>query len=289
VAEVNNGGEMVENTIRMVDSNMPFTAVRASRGKVTRAEPVSALYEQGRMHHIGTFPQLEDQMTNFTSDFDRQAAGYSPDRVDALVWAATESLVENMNGWGIFELYRRKAAAIEAEKRGEEPSGSRMIGGGKSADVLTARRSAGTMAAQRKEYHSLPRPIRRAHRRRWRQRVQSCSLGQMPPGRTPIPLRCGFFQSLGRPVVAKFATNRRAAGAGLAAPTPASRFPAQRRVPQRRNQSSATAPLQRRSSSAGGAALVTSRSRNALITASRACGYGATALTMRAIAFVYQD
>jgi Terminase RNaseH-like domain len=121
VAEVNNGGEMVENTIRMVDSNMPFTAVRASRGKVTRAEPVSALYEQGRMHHIGTFPQLEDQMTNFTSDFDRQAAGYSPDRVDALVWAATESLVENMNGWGIFELYRRKAAAIEAEKRGEEP------------------------------------------------------------------------------------------------------------------------------------------------------------------------
>jgi phage terminase large subunit-like protein len=78
VAEVNNGGEMVENTIRMVDSNVPFTAVRASRGKVTRAEPVSALYEQGRMHHVGTFAQLEDQMTNFTSDFDRRAAGYSP-------------------------------------------------------------------------------------------------------------------------------------------------------------------------------------------------------------------
>ena len=121
VAEVNNGGEMVENTIRMVDPNVPFTAVRASRGKVTRAEPVSALYEQGRVHHVGTFPQLEDQMTNFTSDFDRQAAGYSPDRVDALVWAATELLVEQMNSWGIFELYRLKAAAIEAEKRGEEP------------------------------------------------------------------------------------------------------------------------------------------------------------------------
>jgi predicted phage terminase large subunit-like protein len=121
VAEVNNGGEMVEATLRMVDPNVPFTAVRASRGKVTRAEPVSALYEQGRMHHVGTFPQLEDQMMNFTSDFDRQAAGYSPDRVDAMVFAATELLVEQMKGWGIFELYRRRAAAIEAEKRGEEP------------------------------------------------------------------------------------------------------------------------------------------------------------------------
>ncbi len=121
VAEVNNGGEMVENTIRMVDSNVPFTAVRASRGKVTRAEPVSALYEQGRMHHVGTFAPLEDQMTNFTSDFDRRAAGYSPDRVDALVWAATELLVEQMNGWAIFEVYRREAAAIEAQKAGLPP------------------------------------------------------------------------------------------------------------------------------------------------------------------------
>ena len=121
VAEVNNGGDMVENTLRMVDPNVPFTAVRASRGKVTRAEPVSALYEQGRMHHVGTFPQLEDQMTNFTSDFDRQAAGYSPDRVDALVWAATDLLIEPMSNWGLFELYRRRAAATEAEKRGEEP------------------------------------------------------------------------------------------------------------------------------------------------------------------------
>jgi phage terminase large subunit-like protein len=121
VAEVNNGGDMVENTLRMVDPNVPFTGVRASRGKVTRAEPVSALYEQLRMHHVGTFPQLEDQMTNFTSDFDRQAAGYSLDRVDALVWAATDLLIEPMSNWGLFELYRRRAAAIEAEKRGEEP------------------------------------------------------------------------------------------------------------------------------------------------------------------------
>jgi predicted phage terminase large subunit-like protein len=107
VAEVNNGGEMVEATIRMVDPSVAFTAVRASRGKVTRAEPISALYEQGRMHHVGAFPQLEDQMTNFTSDFDRTASGYSPDRVDALVWAATDLLVEQMRGYAIFELYRR--------------------------------------------------------------------------------------------------------------------------------------------------------------------------------------
>ena len=100
----------------MVDQNVPVTTVWASRGKVTRAEPVSALYEQGRMHHVGTFPQLEDQMTNFTSDFDRQAAGYSPDRLDALVWAATELLVERMKGYGFFELMRRRAAGETLEQ-----------------------------------------------------------------------------------------------------------------------------------------------------------------------------
>jgi phage terminase large subunit-like protein len=71
---------------RMVDSNVPVTTVWASRGRAARAEPVSALYEQGRVHHIGTFSELEDQMCAFTSDFDRARAGYSPDRLDALVW-----------------------------------------------------------------------------------------------------------------------------------------------------------------------------------------------------------
>src|SRR5262249_58892793 len=88
VAEVNHGGEMVEATVRVIDPNVPFAAVRASRGKVARAEPVAALYEQGRVRHVGAFPQLEDQMCSFVS------AGYSdvgwhlalsPDRVDALV------------------------------------------------------------------------------------------------------------------------------------------------------------------------------------------------------------
>jgi predicted phage terminase large subunit-like protein len=95
VAEVNNGGEMVAATLRVVDGNIPFTAVHASRGKVIRAEPISALYEQGRVHHVGTFPVLEDQMCAFTSDFDRARAGYSPDRMDALVWALTELAVSN--------------------------------------------------------------------------------------------------------------------------------------------------------------------------------------------------
>ena len=95
----------------MVDPNVAFTEVRASRGKIVRAEPVAALYDQGRVHHIGTFPQLEDQMTNFTSDIDRAATGYSPDRVDALVWAFSELLVEPMPGEGLYELYRQQAKA----------------------------------------------------------------------------------------------------------------------------------------------------------------------------------
>jgi predicted phage terminase large subunit-like protein len=114
VAEVNNGGEMVEATLRMVDPNVPFAAVRASRGKVARAEPVAALYEQGRVRHLGALPQLEDQMCAFTSDFDRATAGFSPDRVDALVWALTDLFVEPTPGGGIFEAYRRQAANKEA-------------------------------------------------------------------------------------------------------------------------------------------------------------------------------
>src|SRR6201987_3377061 len=76
VADVNNGGDMVEATLRMIDPNVPYTAVHASRGKVVRAEPVAALYEQqpGRVFHVGTFPTMEDQMCAFTTDFDRKTA-----------------------------------------------------------------------------------------------------------------------------------------------------------------------------------------------------------------------
>ena len=107
VAEVNNGGDMVAATLRMVDPAVPFRAVRAARGKIARAEPVAALYEQGRVHHLGAFPELEDQMCAFTGNYDRATAGYSPDRVDALVWALSDLLVEPMPAEGIFEMYRQ--------------------------------------------------------------------------------------------------------------------------------------------------------------------------------------
>jgi predicted phage terminase large subunit-like protein len=111
IAEVNNGGALVEATVRMVDPNVSYRAVHASRGKAVRAEPVAALYEQRRVHHVGTFPMLEDQMSAFTSDFDRGRAGYSPDHVDALVWALSELMVEPVAGWGLIEYTR-----LEAEK-----------------------------------------------------------------------------------------------------------------------------------------------------------------------------
>jgi phage terminase large subunit-like protein len=84
VAEKNQGGEMVEAVIRAVDRNVPISLVHATRGKLVRAEPISALYEQNRVHHVGRFDELEDQMCMFSADYDR--ANGSPDRMDALVW-----------------------------------------------------------------------------------------------------------------------------------------------------------------------------------------------------------
>ncbi|WP_224007574.1 terminase family protein [Aureimonas sp. SA4125] len=87
VAEVNQGGDMVEAVIRTVAPSAPVRAVRASRGKWVRAEPVAALYEQGRVRHAGSFPALEDEMADFGPD--GLSSGRSPDRLDALVWAVT--------------------------------------------------------------------------------------------------------------------------------------------------------------------------------------------------------
>jgi phage terminase large subunit-like protein len=87
VAEKNQGGEMVAAVIRAADRNVPIELVHASRGKVVRAEPISALYEQGRVHHVGRFDELEDQMCSFSQDYDRDNG--SPDRMDALVWGFT--------------------------------------------------------------------------------------------------------------------------------------------------------------------------------------------------------
>lgn len=94
IGERNNGGDLIESNLRTIDSAVSYQSVWASRGKYIRAEPVSSLYEQGRVHHVGAFSKLEDQMCQFTADFDRIEMGYSPDRLDALVWALTELLVE---------------------------------------------------------------------------------------------------------------------------------------------------------------------------------------------------
>lgn len=90
IAEKNQGGQMVESTIKAVDRTVPVKLVHASRGKVVRAEPISALYEQGRVHHVGRFDHLEDQMCMFSADMIRSISNGSPDRVDALVWGLTE-------------------------------------------------------------------------------------------------------------------------------------------------------------------------------------------------------
>ena len=87
VAEVNQGGDMVEAVFREVDRGVPVTMVRATRGKWLRAEPVAALYAQGRVRHVGTLPALEDELCDFGPD--GLSAGRSPDRLDALVWALT--------------------------------------------------------------------------------------------------------------------------------------------------------------------------------------------------------
>nr|WP_279347278.1 terminase family protein [Govania unica] len=92
VAEVNNGGELVAAVLRQVDPTVSYRAVRASRGKAARAEPVAALYEQGRVHHMGSFPALEDQMCCFVAG-EAWAGEGSPDRVDALVWAVTDLML----------------------------------------------------------------------------------------------------------------------------------------------------------------------------------------------------
>ena len=93
VAEDNQGGNMVESTLRAADLGMPVKRVHASRGKSARAEPVAALYEAGRAFHVGSFPDLEDQMCGLVIGGGYEGPGRSPDRADALVWAMTELML----------------------------------------------------------------------------------------------------------------------------------------------------------------------------------------------------
>jgi phage terminase large subunit-like protein len=104
VGETNNGGDMVAIMLRTVDPNVAYKGVTASKGKRTRAEPVSALYEQNRVKHAGAFPTLEDQMCNWSPT----SGEGSPDRVDALVWAVTELKLEPADT-GLLDFYRDRA------------------------------------------------------------------------------------------------------------------------------------------------------------------------------------
>jgi predicted phage terminase large subunit-like protein len=92
VAEVNNGGDLVERTIRAVDGNVAYTSVTASRGKITRAEPVANLYGMGKVSHAQEFPELVSQMIGY------DGKGSSPDRLDALVWALTDLMLTGYHG-----------------------------------------------------------------------------------------------------------------------------------------------------------------------------------------------
>lgn len=86
IGEVNNGGDLIVSLLRSINREIPFRSVRASKGKIKRAEPIAALYEQGIVHHVGNLDKLEEQMTSYVPGM----TTYSPDRMDALVWALTE-------------------------------------------------------------------------------------------------------------------------------------------------------------------------------------------------------
>lgn len=114
VGEVNNGGEMVEATVRHADADVSYKAVTATRGKDVRAEPISALYEQHRVHHVGCFSTLEDQMCNWnpadsTITVNGRKVRVSPDRMDSLVWGITE-LSEGDDILGLVEWFNRGQA-----------------------------------------------------------------------------------------------------------------------------------------------------------------------------------
>lgn len=112
VIEVNQGGDMVAHTLRTISPNLNVIEVRATRGKHVRAEPIAALYEQGRVRHVGAFADLESQMTQMTAD-GYQGRG-SPDRLDALVWALSDlfpDMIETVPDAARFDIPRRSGWA----------------------------------------------------------------------------------------------------------------------------------------------------------------------------------
>ena len=124
VAEGNFGGDMVEATLRSVDPSVSFKKVIASRGKLVRAEPVAALFEQRRCHIVGSLAQLEDELCSFTAGFDAKSAGFSPGRLDAMVWGFTELMLgASCAGW--IEFYQRLSENNGVPVMPEAPPGWR--------------------------------------------------------------------------------------------------------------------------------------------------------------------
>lgn len=128
VYEANQGGEMVAAVLRQAGKSLkeegyrtadfvPMKAVHATRGKIVRAEPVSQLYEQHKVHHVGYFPELEDQLCEYTEGGNM---GYSPDRMDALVWGITELLVGSIAHEGLMDYYRQENEAIKNKLEGKD-------------------------------------------------------------------------------------------------------------------------------------------------------------------------
>ncbi len=118
IVEVNQGGDMVAHTLRTVNPSIPITMVHASRGKQARAEPVAALYEQGRIRHVGAgFAELEDQMCTW----EPMTGAPSPDRLDAMVWALTNLMIEGFPGSGLLEWTRQQAERVGQLKDAVSP------------------------------------------------------------------------------------------------------------------------------------------------------------------------
>ena len=108
---------MVTEVLRQSEPNLPVHAVHATRGKFLRAEPIAAAYERSLVFHVGTFSKLEDQLCALTPDFDRRAAGFSPDRADALVWALADLLgVGGGGAGGMYEFWTGRGREPAAQK-----------------------------------------------------------------------------------------------------------------------------------------------------------------------------
>ena len=122
VAEVNNGGELVGEVVHAVRAGVPYSTVTASRGKHNRAEPVAALDEQGRLHYVGVFRELEAELTTWTQD-----AKWSPNRLDAMVWGLTALKLVGAQGAAFLEFWKATTPTLAEGERMDQLAKTREI------------------------------------------------------------------------------------------------------------------------------------------------------------------